>query len=191
MLNYQRVSWFISWFIYILWRIGWDCCRIPAFYLNIACACSSCAKALPYIGYDSGGKQAWQDRNNPSECGTTWFLPTSQCPVLLFCGYQANFSDFRVFTISSLLCLKASDVGLSIWQSPTWEFRKLPSSVEKIVKLDIERLWQPSGLIFDILHSRDAVRLHRTLALGLWAALIECVLSILECTAAYCTRVFN
>lgn len=179
-----------------MWRIGWDCCRNPAFYVNIACTCSSCAKALPYIGYDSGGKQAWQDRNNPSEwskvlwyamtVGTTWILPTSQCPVLLFCGYQANFSDLRVFTISSLLCLKASDVGLSspwIWQSPTWEFRKLPSSVElcqaprALVAAVRSCFWHPS---FSRRSSSTSY-----LGLGPVSCTIECILSILECTVAY------
>ena len=193
------LSWFIAWLIYIVWRIGWDCCRNPAFYVNIACACSSCAEALPYIGYDSGGKQAWQDRNNPSQwskvlwyamtVGTTWFLPTSQCPVLLFCGYQASFSDLRVFTISSLLCLKASDVGLS---SPFGSLRHENFGncqvLSNYVKL-LERFWQPSGLIFDILHSRNAVRLHRTLALAQWAA----QLSVFEVfwSAQRRTRVFN
>lgn len=68
--------------------------------------------ALPYIGYDSGGKQA-------------------------------------------------SDVGLS---SPFGSLRHENFGncqvLSNYVKL-LERLWQPSGLIFDILHSRNAVRLHR------------------------------
>ena len=75
--------------------------------------------------------------------GTTWFFSTSQC-LLFFVATSRPTSFIYVFflTISSLLFLKASDVGLSspwIWQSPHENFGHCQVFVELC---QAPRLWQ-------------------------------------------------